>query len=329
MAKDFYSTLGVGRSASDDEIKKAYRKLARKHHPDVNDGNPKAEERFKEISHAYEALGDPKKRKLYDQFGEAGLREGFNPNAYQQYGGRGGGGRGGGFESMFGGGGGGGFDLNDILGSMFGGGRQAAGPAGGRGAPQGGPKGEEITQKLFLDFEQAVEGLTSTINYRSYVPIGNNQLGEKARELKVRIPAGANTGRKLRLKGKGHASQQGGPPGDLVIEIEVRTHPHFKMDGRNILLTLPITIAEAILGAAIEVPTIHGSSRIKVPKNTSSGQKLRLRGKGIHNKAGKGDQIVELQIVVPKGLDDESKKLIERFTELNPQSDLRAALEEA
>jgi DnaJ-class molecular chaperone len=336
MAKDLYAALGVSKTAADDEIKRAYRKLARTYHPDVKPGDASAEERFKEISHAYEVLSDEKKRKLYDSYGEAGLREGFDPDMfrYTQQRGAGGGNGASSYESMFGGGAGG-FDINDILGNMFGGGarsRGGAGPGAGpggraRGSSPGGAtsatKGEDIAYTYHLTFEQALAGITADITYRcKHVQAG--QLVEQPADLKVRIPAGAETGKRIRLKGKGDASAYGGERGDLVIELSVNPHPYFRVDGQNILMDLPVTLAEAALGAQVEVPTIHGVARVTVPPGTSSGQKLRLRGKGVQSKDGAGDQLVEVKIVLPPSLDAESRALIEKLTALNPQPDVRA-----
>lgn len=341
MAKDFYAALGVSKTASEDEIKRAYRKLARTYHPDVKPGDAAAEEKFKEISQAYEVLSDTKKRKLYDTYGESGLREGFDPDAFRQYQ-RAGGGAGGvppGFEEMFRGGGGGGgfsagFDLGDILGSMFGGGgrAQSQAPGGGRAGSRaagaaGATRGEDVTYPLKLTFEQSIEGITVDVTYRCKQAI-NGRLVEQPAELKVRIPAGAETGRRIRLKGKGHASAFGGEHGDLIIVLDVTPHAYFKVDGQNIVMDLPVTLAEAALGAQIEVPTLQGTARVTIPPSTSSGQRLRLRGKGVHGKDGDGDQILEIKIMLPPKLDDGSRKLVEQWAAQNPQPDVRAAWRE-
>lgn len=340
--EDYYKILGVSRDASDDDIKRAYRKLARKYHPDVNPGDSLSEDRFKKVNLAHEVLSDAEKRKLYDEFGEMGLKEGFNPNSYRAYqraAGAGGGGGGGNWNFNFGTGGNGGFqfdgmDLGDIL--------RGFGGQGGRGGTQA-RRGTDLNFPLEADFMSAVTGFTTEFTYHRYVACptcggrGGTSGGPcaacqgqgrvaKQEHLKVRIPAGADTGRRIRLRGKGNAGQGGGPAGDLLLELKVRPHTHFERDGLNILLELPVSVTEALLGSQVEVPTIEGPTRMTIPPGTSSGQKLRLRGRGVKTKKGTGDQMVTIKIVVPSELDESSRKLIEEFAKRYPQTDIREEL---
>ncbi len=297
MARDLYEVLGVNRDASEDDIKKAYRKLARQYHPDRNPGDKQAESRFKEVQAAYDVLSDKGKRSNYDRFGTASPNGGF------------GGGPGGGFHW---GGGPGGFQQVDpgqaeeLLRQMFGGGmeggfgdlfgRRAAGPRGGRQRRAAPP--QEFETEVTIPFLTAAQG--GTVNLQ----IDKHELG-------VKIPAGIEEGKSLRLSGQA----PGG--GDLLLKIRIQTHPFFKREGNNIILEVPLSLSEAVLGAKIDVPTIEGTRlTVKVPSGASSGSRLRLRGKGI---AG-GDQFIELRVMVPATQDDRSKQIIEEFARLNPQN---------
>jgi len=310
--QDYYKILGVPKSASEEDLKKAYRKLAFEYHPDRNQGNAEAERKFKEISEAYAVLKDQKTRKQYDQFGHAGGPQGGGfdfsgfdfSDIFKDLGGMGG------FQyrtSSSGGFSGSGFD--DIIAEMFG---TTSGKR--RRRTPGGPKvkGENLTASMSIGFMEAVKGFTTKIELST--PMG-------VKHISVKVPPGADTGKKIRLRGKGQPSPFGGPPGDVLIELTVMPHSRFKRDGLDILLDVPISVSEAILGAKISVPTIDGKATLTIPPGTSSGQKLRLRGKGVNSQNGKtGDQIVIAKVVVPGEVDKKSKDLIEKFSELNPMN---------
>lgn len=308
MAKDYYQTLGVDRSASQDEIKKVYRRLAKKYHPDVNKGDKSAEEKFKEISQAYDILGDPDKRKKYDQFGEWAEHGGFDPRhqAYQSYT----------WKSGDAGRGGPDFDLGDIFENIFGmGGMGGAGRRGSRGGGAHGrgspfewagraeePQGQDITSKMEISFDESIKGTTRR------VAISRNGRQEK---IDVKIPAGIRDGGKIRLSGKGERG------GDLYIEIHVALHPVFKRIEDDLYVEQPVLFTEAALGSTIRVPVMDGAVNLKIPPGTSSGQKFRLPGKGVPhmNGSGRGDQYVVAKIFTPKELDDESKDALRRIHE--------------
>lgn len=307
MAEDLYSVLGVPRGASQEEIRKAYRRLAKELHPDFNPGDKTAEERFKKVSAAYEILGDPEKRARYDR-GEIDETGAEKPQHrfYREYADTGAGERyhsTAGFEDFV--------DLDDILGGIFG--RM------GRGRGRAGPmRGPDVRYHLVVDFLDAACGA----HRRVTLPDGGT--------LEVDIPAGIDSGQVLRLKGKGGPGIQGGPPGDALVEIEVRPHPVFERDGDDIRVKVPISLDEAVLGGRIEVPTIHGRVAMTVPKGTSSGRIMRLRGKGIHNAlTGRtGDQYVELQIALPEKIDPELETLVREWREkhaYDPRRKLREA----
>jgi molecular chaperone DnaJ len=299
VAEDLYRVLGVSRKASDDEIKKAYRKLARKYHPDRNPDDPTAEEKFKEVQGAYDTLSDPEKRKEYDAGGAfAGFGGGRGPFT------AGPGGAGGGFVDLG--------DLGDIFSSMF-------GRGGGGGGPRGWPAqpGRDLETEARLTFDQAIEG--------TQVRVG----GAGGMTIKVNIPAGVKDGSRIRLAGKGEPSPAGGPPGDLYVRTRVTPSPVFKrLDGGDLEVTVPITIPEALRGATIEVPTLKGTKRIKVPAGTRHGTVQRLRGEGAPKPKGKGrgDIRYRLEIEVPKRLSKEQKEAAERLAETfngsNPRSEL-------
>lgn len=320
LEKDFYAMLGVPKDADDAAIKKAYRKLARTHHPDHNPGDVKAEAKFKEIGEAYAVLSDSEQRKQYD-----GLRAmaGGGPRFTSGAGGAGGedlfGGMFGGAQprggSPFGAGGGGSFE--DILSGMFGGGGQQAGFGGGgrRRAGFGGPEqGADLSATLTLPFRLAVEG-------------GEMPVTAEGRSMKVRIPAGVRDGQKIKLRGKGRPGSGGGAPGDLVVTVTVQPHPVFTMDGTNLTATVPVTFAEAALGSTISVPTFDGGSvRVKVPAGSPSGKRLRVRGKGVQAPKGAGDLIVRIEVVVPERLTDEARAAVEAFAAATADGDPRAGL---
>lgn len=301
---DYYQTLGVSRSASADEIKRAYRKLAKKHHPDANPDDKSAQGKFAEITEAYEVLSDETKRKKYDQFGDN----------WSRVGGAGGGGSP--FEG-FGGGGGAQFDLNDILGGMFGGGggRPGGSPFGGGGRRQQRPsKGENVEVEIRVPFQLGVEGGEHELTLRT---------GGQVDRLTARIPAGISDGGKVRLAGQGNPGHSGGPAGDVIITVKISPHPWFRREGKTLLVDVPITPSEAALGAKVDVPTLtEGTVVMSIPPGTSSGARLRLRGKGVPDVKTKerGDQLAVLKIVVPKELTPEAEELFRQLQETTPQN---------
>lgn len=370
--EDYYNLLGVKRDATADEIRKAYRRLARKYHPDVNPGDKSAEEKFKQISEAYDVLSDEKKRAIYDRHGfySENVREAA-PNA----------GKGFDFNFEWGPFGAGeasssGPSFRDIFSDLFGGtGRTTART---RTQPQ---RGADIEIPLSLSFEDAINGLTTTITVRrsEHCPkcSGTGESGvapvtcptckgtgkvstgggilrfdqqcpdcggtgrrlppcpqclgkgvvPKTESVKVRIPAGVDTGSRVRVAGKGEAGVRGGPPGDLYIITNVAPHPVFTRKGDNIYCTIPITLPEAALGAKIEVPTVTGKAQLRIPPGTQSGQLFRLRERGAPSLRGetRGDQYVEVKITLPKIIDEDSKELLRQFAKRNPENP-RAAM---
>lgn len=352
MAKqDYYDVLGVPRGASEDEIKKAYRKLARELHPDVNQ-EPGAEDKFKTINEAYSVLGDAERKTQYDQYGHAAFDNGGQ-------GGFGGfGGFGGGFE-----------DLGDIFGEMF-----FGGGFGGRQTNRS-QRGADLRYELTIEFEQAAFGLETDItiprtetcdhchgnqaepgtpittcpecNGSGQVRVvqqtplgrfastrtcarcgGEGKTFEKActtchgsgtqrkmSKINVKIPAGIDNGQTLRLTGKGEAGQRGGPPGDLLVVVRVKPHAFFKRDGRDVLCEVPISIVQATLGDEVEVPTLEGKVSMRIPEGTQSGKMMRLRNKGIQDLrgSGRGDQLVEIKVVTPQKLTAKQKDLLREF----------------
>ncbi|WP_194409912.1 DnaJ C-terminal domain-containing protein [Microbacterium cremeum] len=316
--KDFYSMLDVSKDVSDADLKKTYRKLARKYHPDSNQGDAAAEAKFKEISEAYSVLSDPEQRKEYDQIRAMGSGARFTA-----------GGQGaGGFEdvfSMFGQGRGARYqnaeDFDDIFamfnqqqGGRFGSGRFGQPSGGYRG--YGGPtRGADVTARTTIDFITATKGETITLQ------------GEDGKPFKVKIPAGVSDGQKIRLRGRGRPSPDGGEPGDVVVQVAVRPHPVFTRDGLNLRVTVPVTFTEATLGATIEVPTLGGDPvKLRVAPGTPSGRVLRVKGRGVQTQKGTGDLLAEVQVAVPSHLDDAAREALERFHDLEPKENPRADL---
>lgn len=292
--KDYYAILGVDKSASQDDIQKTYRKLARKFHPDVNK-DPAAETRFKEMGEAYEVLKDPEKRKKYDQYGSAW-------NRAQQTGGTPPGFEGFDFGGMGGGGGAAGERFSSFFDMLFG---QGAGRRGGAGF--GGPsRGADSTASLGVTLEEAISGGSKEISFAD-----PNTGGRKS--LSVRIPAGVRPGQKIRLTGQG-APGMGGANGDLLLKVELLPDPRFKVEGSDILTTVPVAPWEAALGTEAEVETPLGRVRVRIPAGTSSGRKIRLRGRALSAAGGgKGDILAEVRIVVPEELADEERELFEKL----------------
>jgi molecular chaperone DnaJ len=389
--KDYYGALGIKKTASTEEIRKAFRKLARKYHPDVNPGDKKAEEKFKEISEAHDVLSDPKKRKIYDQVGF--YSDNIDPAAAEAYA-RGGGFGAGGFGGAPRGGGGGqgvpfdfgGFDFSDFTSG-------GAGPGAGSGSfrdifsgifgrgGRGGAVAEEpepgtdLEYQVHVGFWQAIRGteLRLNVNRQDVCPNchgrgyqqapgpcpecgGKGQVTQTSGRMKfnvscprcggsghartvcstchgegvvgrsepltVRIKPGTRDGQRIRLAGKGNAGSRGGPHGDLYIIIRTGEHVLFRREGDDIYLSIPVTPTEAALGAKIEVPTIDGRAQLKIPPGTQSGQKLRLREKGVPSathEGQRGDQIVEIKVVVPPIQDERSKEILRELARLNPQ----------
>lgn len=371
--KDYYAVLGVKADATDKDITKAYRRLAKKYHPDANPGDSKAEERFKEISTAHDVLGDETKRKEYDEARRM-ASSGFNP-----FSGGGPGGPGGAnfnFEDLSGFGG-----LGDVLGGLFGRGRGRG--SAGAGPGMGASRGADLESELHLSFLDAIEGVTTSVRLTSEVPCsvcrgtgaaagtrprrcdmcggsgavardqgpfsfsevcgrchGTGQMVDKPcercrgrgvevapREVKVRIPAGVNDGQRIRIKGRGEPGARGGPTGDLYVIVHVADHPVFGRRGRNLTLRLPVTFAEAALGADVRVPTLDGSVTVRIPPGTSSGKTLRVKDKGVHGGNGKGggDLLVTVDVLVPTTLSDEERSAVEALAKASSQ-DPRAHL---
>ncbi len=353
--RDYYEVLGVSRGASEDEIKRAYKKMARKYHPDLNPGDKAAEESFKEVNEAYEVLSDANKKARYDQYGHAGVDPNF---------GAGGGGFDGGFD--FG-------DLGDIFGSFFGGGFGG----GRRTNPNAPQRGESIRLSLTISFEEAAFGCekavtvermeqcdtchgngcepgttpevcpechgTGQVQRRQQTPMGvfattapcpkcsgrgkiihqpckdchGTGAVRKRKTIQASIPAGIDNGQTISIRGQGHAGKNGGPAGDLLITITVRPHELFRREGTSVLCEAPITFAQAVLGAELEIPTIDGKVKYELPEGTQSGTTFRLKGKGIPsiNGRGRGDQYVTVYIETPRNLNREQKEALKKFAE--------------
>ena len=271
MDESLYETLGVAKTASADEIRKAYRKLARKNHPDVNPGDASAEAAFKKIAAAYDVLSDEVKRKAYDEFGDASLQSGFDPDKAREYASwqqsrqrrtSGFGGSEGPID----------FDLSELF---------------QRQASRGPSRGRDLYTSIDIDLRQAIEGTELTADLPNHGTV------------RVRIPRGADTGDTLRVRGKGSPGQNGGPGGDLVIETIVRPHPLIQREGLDLRLTLPITLNEAYSGASINVPTFDGSVVLKIPAQTRQHATLRLRGKGVERKDQRGDMLIDIDVRMP------------------------------
>lgn len=303
--KDFYSVLNVSRSASPEEIKKSYRKLAMKYHPDKNPNDKKAEETFKELTEAYEILSDPKKREMYDKFGFTGA--GAHAGAGAGGPGPGFGGFGGfesgagpeGFQDIFG----------DIFGDVFGGGRGRARK----------PKGADLRYTLNVGFEEAAAGCEKVISF-----IRSKAGREDTAKLSVKVPAGVRQGQRLKLSGEGDSPAPGGINGDLYVIININDHPLFKREDDDVILDMPVSYVDAILGSEVHVPTLTGKVSLKIPAGTHSGQVFRIKGRGFPTVGGfgSGDMLVRVQIDTPNNLTSKQKELLQELssaTEPTPQ----------
>jgi molecular chaperone DnaJ len=292
--KDFYKVLGVSKDVSEAELKKTYRKLSRKYHPDTNPGDAKAEAKFKEISEAYSVLSDSKERAEYDQMRAMGPGPRFNPGAGGQS-----------YSGGFPGGsnmGGAGFE--DVFANLFGGGGFSRGPQ----------RGADLTMSTTLDFIDGVKGTQLKVRLGS---------GETT----IKIPAGVQDGQKIKIAGKGQASPNGGPAGDLIISVTVKSHPVFTRDGNNLRVTVPVTFSEAVLGATIQVPTLGGEPvKLKVAPGTPNGRVLRVKGRGVVTAKAEGDLLATVDIAVPSHVSEKAKKALEAFEELLPEADPREDL---
>ncbi|MEX1039798.1 MAG: J domain-containing protein [Pirellulaceae bacterium] len=308
MAEDYYKTLGVDRNVTPEALRKAYKKLAQKYHPDLNPDDLKAKEKFKEVQNAYDVLGDAEKRKKYDQFG-AGFenfsagpqggpgRQRRGPENFQEFD----------FGDIFGqGGGDGGADFSDIFRQFTGGGGGATRGPRQRRAPQ---RGADVQHEVSVPFKTAIEGGEVQLNVHR--PSGNSE------RITAKIPPGIEDGKRIRLRGQGEQSPNGGPAGDLLILIHIQPHKFFTRKGNNLEVRVPISLSEAILGGTIEVPTPSGGIHLKIPPGTSSGKRLRIRGQGIKSPESEpGDIFAEVQIVLPDTISDELKQRIEEDQDL-------------
>lgn len=311
MAEDYYKSLGVGRDASPDDIQKAYRGLARKYHPDVNPDDATAKKKFQEIQKAYEVLNDAEKRELYDRYGSefetvgASGPRGPSPGggaSFNQVD----------FEQLFGGGGGGANPFADIFGQFAGGG------GGQHRRPRPRPtRGTDVQHTLSVPFQSTIVGGEAQLSVQR--PSG------KIETISVKIPAGIESGKTIRLRGQGNASQTGGPAGDLLIKVNATPHPHYQRRGDDLEINLPVTLGEATFGAKIDVPTPQGEITLTVPPATSSGKRLRIKGHGVKTKTGSGDLYVEIQIVLPREIDEPTKELVRQIEEaqqMAPRKDI-------
>lgn len=381
--KDYYNILGIKKDAKADEIKKAYRRLARKHHPDVNPNDKVAEDKFKEVQEAYDVLSDEKKRKVFDRFGYyADNLDADSPFGAGASAGAGGGAAGfdfSGFDFTGTGTQSGGSSFRDIFSDLFGGGGgRTAQPEPPRPMPK---KGRDIEMPLSMSFEEAFTGLTRniTVNRSEQCsrcqgagdtggPVvtcptckGSGQVMKtggrlqfsqacpdcegtgrrrepcslcngkgttpKTEQVKIKIPAGVDTGSRVRVPKKGHGGRLGAEPGDLYILTNVGKHPFLTRKGDNVYITVPITVPEAALGTKIEVPTVEGKAALKIPAGTESGQKIRLRERGfpsLRNPSLRGDQFVEVKITLPKVISEETKEKLREFEKLNPENPRKA-----
>lgn len=331
MATDYYDTLGLKKGASEDEIRTAYRTMARKYHPDLNQGDEVAKKKFQEVQQAFDVLSDPKKREMYERFGP-GFESmsggpGAGPHAWPGAGGYGSGGGtvdfdlndlfgGGAGAGGFGGGGGGGFA--DLFKQFSKGQSGGAGTAGARGPRQSPQRGQDIEHQITVPFATAIKG--------GEAEIGIQRADGKSETIKVKIPAGMENGKKIRLRGQGNPSQGGGADGDLLLTVNAAAHPYYKRRGMHLDLIAPITLAEAAAGAKIDIPTPKGTVSLTVPAGTSSGKRLRVKGHGVQKPGAEGDLFVELQLLLPEDLSEAEQQQLAEITgsrPANPRGDIR------
>jgi curved DNA-binding protein len=305
--KDYYKILGLERSADADTLKRAYRKLARKYHPDVSK-EPQAEDRFKEVQEAYEVLRDPEKRRAYDQLGsnwKAGQEFRPPPDWGREFHFRSGGGAGGGGDAGI---------FSDFFEQLFGGhGFEFAGGRGRAGATQG-RRGEDIQQRVEISLEEAFAGTTRTLQLQGPEVDRTGRISNRTRTLNVRIPPGVADGQRIRLTGQGSPGMMGGKAGDIYLQVAVRPHPDYRLEGRDIVYEVPVAPWEAALGAKIEVPTPGGRISLSIPPGSQAGGRLRLKGRGLPGKSA-GDLYVVLKIVNPPVDDPTAKALFQRMAD--------------
>lgn len=327
--RDYYEVLGVARTASSEELKKAYRRLALKYHPDKNPGDKKAEDAFKEITEAYDVLQDPQKRQSYDQFGHFGAQAGFRPggpNPFDGFGARGSPFGAGGFEGFGSPGAGAGPEgfqdiFGDIFGEIFSGGRKGPSPGGARSRG----RGADLRYTLNVSFEEAAAGAEKTISF-----VRQREKKEETARLAVSVPAGVKTGQRLKLRGEGDSGSGGAQSGDLYVVINVQDHPLFKRIENDVQFDLPLTFVDAALGVSVEIPTLTGRASLRVPPGTPSGQIFRLKGKGFAGAGSPaaGDMLVRIVIDVPRELTDEQRESLRRQGPVLRGSPLIKAYEE-
>jgi DnaJ-class molecular chaperone len=323
MADDYYQVLGVPHNASQAEIQKAYREMARKHHPDMNPGDKSAKKKFQKIQAAFDVLNDPKKREMYDRYGSSFETMGRGPQPGAAPWGPGAG------PGFPGGAGGEDVDFSQFFGERFGGGPEG-GPAPGvggfadlfnqfrRGAAGRGKagsararRGADLVHELTIPFATAILG--------GEVQLSVSRPSGSVETITVKIPAGIEEGKKIRLRGQGEPVAGGGTPGDILLTVRVQPHPFFHREGKNLHVRVPVTLAEAALGATVDVPTPKGTVGVHVPPGTSSGTKLRIRGQGVGSRNGAaGDLLAEIQIAIPKQLDDADKEAIRQIDARHP-----------
>ncbi|PIS10581.1 MAG: molecular chaperone DnaJ [Bdellovibrio sp. CG10_big_fil_rev_8_21_14_0_10_47_8] len=305
--KDFYSLLGVARTATPDDIKKAYRKLAMKFHPDKNPGNKKAEDSFKEVTEAYETLSDPKKREMYDQFGFAGAHQGFagagagaGPGGFSGFGG-------------FGQQGGGGEDFQDVFGDLFG--DVFGGRSGFRQTRK--QRGADLRYTLNVSFEESALGTEKTVSF-----IRQRNGSDETARLAVKVPAGVKQGQRLKLASEGDGGPNGGTNGDLYVIINVQDHSLFKREEDDVVLEVPVSYIDAILGSEAEIPTLTGRIALKIPTGTHSGQIFRLKGKGFpkHGGFGAGDMLIRVLVDTPANLSPRQKELVQELAKASGET---------
>ena len=314
--RDYYETLGVSKTATTEEIRSAFRKLARKYHPDVAKDKKAAEEKFKEINEAYEVLSDPAKRQKYDQLGENWNQPGGFQPPPQWGGGQPGGQPGGGFYRYGGGDGGVEFEFNgtgfsDFFEAFFGGGRGQSAFGGFGRRPASAERGSDVEADIMVPLEEVLHGAKRTVSLRR---AGSN----KVETYQVKIPRGVHEGQRIRLAGQGEPGERGGKSGDLFLRVRLARHPDFTVEGSDLIHEVKIAPWQAVLGAELTVPTLEGNVRLKIPPGTQPGQRFRLRERGLHSSSGKrGDLYVEVHIAVPKKVSEKEKEIWSELARLH------------